>query len=107
MSETKWEYKVAYVDRWQRTSVEGKEAHPEEGERASGFGRRFLNGFGSEGWELVGIQHTVPGQSYFIFKRPVAAGAEPDVSVVRREQRSSEDQPAPPEQPTGDEVVSL
>ena len=102
----KWEYKVAYVDRWQRTSIEGQEAHPEERERASGFGRRFLNGLGSEGWELVGIQHTMPGQSYLIFKRPLAAGAEPDLSVSQRESRR-EEQPAPPEQPAGDQAVSL
>jgi hypothetical protein len=105
MSATKWEYKVAYVDRWQRTSVEGSEVHPEERERASAFGRRFLNGLGSEGWELVGIQHTMPGQSYLIFKRPLAEGAEPDVSVVQREARHPEQ--TAPEQPDGDQVVSL
>lgn len=84
---TKWEYKVAYVDRWERTSVEGSEVGTEELERNSAFARRFLNGLGADGWELVGIQHMVPGQSYMIFKRPLAEGAEPDLSVVKREAR--------------------
>lgn len=98
MSATRWEYKVAYVDRWERTSIEGNEAGPEEGERNSGFGRRFLNGLGADGWELVGIQHARPGSAYYIFKRPLADGAEPDLSISRR----ATDQPsAPPSQPTG------
>lgn len=106
---TKWEYKVVYVDRWRRTSVEGKETHPEENERTSAFGRRFLNGLGVDGWELVGIQHTVPGQSYMIFKRPLADGAEPDLSVVRSSSQEEPKQPVPDQPPAapGDEVVSL
>jgi hypothetical protein len=84
---TKWEYKVAYVDRWERTSVEGIEVGTEELERNSAFARRFLNGLGADGWELVGIQHMVPGQSYMIFKRPLAEGTEPDLSVIKREAR--------------------
>jgi hypothetical protein len=103
MSAGKWEYKVVYVDRWRRTSVEGQETHPEEHERTSGFGRRFLNGMGAEGWELVGIQHTMPGQAYYIFKRPLADGAEPDLSVTR----SAEAEPAPPAASDGPEVVAL
>jgi hypothetical protein len=115
---TKWEYKVAYVDRWQRTSVEGQETHPEENERSSAFARRFLNGLGSDGWELVGVQHTMPGQSYMVFKRALADGAEPDLSVIKGEPRgerhghhghhghqhgSQEEQP----EQSGDETVSL
>ncbi len=38
---------------------------------------------GADGWELTGIQHTMPGQSYYVFKRALADGAEPDLSVVR------------------------
>ena len=110
MSAGQWEYKVVYVDRWRRTSAEGKETHPEENERSSAFARRFLNGMGVEGWELVGIQHTMPGQSYMIFKRPLAEGATPDMSVVRGEARSP-DRPAPgsppPANPSGPDVVSL
>jgi hypothetical protein len=100
---TRWEYKVAFVENWERTSVEGHETHPEEGERQSGFGRRFLNGMGADGWELVGIQHTMPGRAYLIFKRPLADGAEPDLSVAKREAR----QPDQGQAPTGPEVVSL
>jgi hypothetical protein len=97
MAVEKWEYKVAFVDRWERTSIEGEETQPEEGERNSAFGRRFLNGLGVDGWELVGIQHTRPGSAYYIFKRALAEGAEPDVSVKRREQPQ---QPQQPQQPT-------
>ena len=43
----------------------------------------ILNLMGADGWELTGIQHTAPGQGYYIFKRPLADGAEPDLSVVR------------------------
>ncbi len=80
---TRWEYKVVYVAGWKRVSIEGEESYPEEGERTSGFARRFLNGLGVDGWELTGIQHTAPGQAYYTFKRAVADGAEPDLSVVR------------------------
>ena len=80
---TRWEYKVVYVAGWKRVSVEGEEAYPEHGERTSGFARRFLNGLGADGWELSGIQITAPGQAYYTFKRPLADGAEPDLSVVR------------------------
>ena len=79
----RWEYKVVYVAGWKRVSVEGEESYPEEGERTSGFARRFLNGMGADGWELTGIQHTAPGQAYYTFKRELAEGAEPDVTIVR------------------------
>lgn len=102
---SKWEYKVAYVDNWDRTSVEGSEHHPEEGERKSAFGRRFLNTMGAGGWELVGIQHTMPGRSYYIFKRPLADGAEPDMSVVKREAETAPAQPPTP--PTDSDVVTM
>lgn len=83
MSSERWEYKTVYVAGWQRVSVEGEESYPERGERTSGFARRFLNGLGADGWEFVGIQHSGPGQAYYIFKRPLADGSEPDLSVVR------------------------
>jgi hypothetical protein len=94
MSTTTWEYKVVFVEAWERVSVEGNEVHPEQGERNSAFGRRFLNGLGVDGWELTGVQHVLPGRSYFVFKRPLAEGAEPDLSVVKRER------PAPPAEGT-------
>lgn len=84
---TTWEYKVVFVDRWRRTSVEGQETHPEENERSSAFARRFLNGMGADGWELTGVQHMQPGQSYMLFKRALAEGSEPDLSVVKAEPR--------------------
>lgn len=92
---TKWEYKVAFVENWERVSVEGQESRPEEGERNSGFGRRFLNQLGADGWELSGVQHTMPGRSYFIFKRELAAGAEPDLSVAKRERPAQPEGEAP------------
>lgn len=107
LSNTRWEYKVAYVDNWDRTSVEGEVTKPEEGERDSAFGRRWLNGLGVDGWELVGIQHTMPGRSYYIFKRPIADGAEPDMSVVKREAAKQPTQKEQTEQTAGPQVVSV
>jgi hypothetical protein len=104
---TRWEYKVAFVDGWERTSTEGHESRPEERERNSGFARRFLNGMGADGWELVGIQHVGHERAYYVFKRPLADGAEPDMSVARREPAQT---PAPNQQqttPTSAEVVSV
>jgi hypothetical protein len=103
---SKWEYKVVFVEGWERISVEGQETRAEEGERNSAFGRRFLNGLGADGWELSGVQHAQPGRSYLIFKRQLAEGAEPDLSVVRRErQPQPEGQPAPSD--GGAQVVSV
>ncbi len=50
MSAGRWEYKTVYVAGWKRVSIEGEETYPEEGERTSGFARRFLNGLGADGW---------------------------------------------------------
>lgn len=99
----KWEYKVVFVEGWERVSVEGQETRPEQGERHSAFGRRVLNGLGADGWELAGVQHMQPGRSYLVFKGPLADGTEPDLSVVRRER------PAPPEGDAGDgpQVVTI
>ena len=94
MNTQRWEYKVVFVEGWQRVSVEGVETHPEEHERNSAFGRRFLNGMGVDGWELTGIQHMMQGRSYLLFKRPLAAGAEPNMSVIRR----ADSQPQPSDQ---------
>ena len=106
MERQRWEYKVVYVAGWERTSTEGVETGPEEGERNSAFGRRFLNSLGADGWELTGIQHTMPGQSYYIFKRPLEPGVEPDLSVVRREARPAPDQGAA-SGPSESQVVNL
>jgi hypothetical protein len=105
---TKWEYKVVFVEGWERVSMEGQETHPEEGERNSAFGRRMLNGLGADGWELAGIQHAMPGRSYLVFKRPLADGAEPDLSVVRHERPARpEAPPAPKDSDGGPQVVSV
>lgn len=104
----KWEYKVVFVEGWERISVEGQETRPEQGERNSAFGRRVLNGLGADGWELAGIQHAMPGRSYMIFKRPLADGAEPDLSVVRRERQATPEAPPAPEgEAGGPQVVSV
>lgn len=91
---TRWDYKVVFVEGWERVSIEGQELYPEEGERNSAFGRRILNQLGVDGWELTGIQHAMPGRSYFVFKRSLAEDATPDLSVVRRERRAPEPPPA-------------
>lgn len=103
---SKWEYKVVFVEGWERISVEGHETRPEDGERNSAFGRRFLNTLGADGWELSGIQHAQPGRSYLIFKRAMADGAEPDLSVVRRERPTQPEAPPAPSD-GGAQVVSV
>lgn len=106
MEQQRWEYKVVYVAGWERTSTEGAETRPEQGERNSAYARRFLNGLGADGWELTGIQHTMPGQSYYVFKRPLAAGAEPDLSVVKREAAPRPEQ-APQSGQSESQVINL
>lgn len=107
MDAQKWEYKVVFVEGWERVSVEGHETRPEEHERNSAFGRRMLNQLGSEGWELSAVQHMMPGRSYLVLKRPLAAGAEPDLSVVRREPRSQTESEQPKPSSAGAQVVSV
>lgn len=106
MDTQRWEYKVVYVEGWQRVSVEGIETHPEENERHSAFGRRFLNGMGADGWELAGVQHMLPGRAYFIFKRPLATDSMPDLSVVRREEPQAPGA-VPPQSDASAQAVSL
>jgi hypothetical protein len=102
----KWEYKVVFVEGWERVSIEGQETRPEEGERNSAFGRRVLNTLGADGWELSAVQHSMPGRSYLIFKRELADGAEPDLSVVKRERPAQPE--GQPEAPGGGaQVVSV
>jgi hypothetical protein len=106
MSAQRWEYKVAYVEGWRRVSVEGDETYPETHERNSAFGRRFLNMMGADGWELVDIQLTMPNCGYYIFRRALAEGAEPDLSVVRREAAPQQGEQAAAES-AGAQAVSL
>jgi hypothetical protein len=113
---TRYEYRVAYVVAWELVSIEGTEIRREQGERNSSFGRRVLNELGADGWELVALHPTLDRAqaAYYTFRRPLADGAEPDLSVKRREEgppseaaaapAASPSAPAP--SPTGD-VVSL
>jgi hypothetical protein len=107
MSAARWEYKVVYVAGWKRVSVEGEETYPEQGERTSGFARRFLNGMGADGWELAGIQLTAPGQAYYTFKRALADGSEPDLSVARNGIVRDQPQSSSPAGGTGPQAVAL
>ena len=72
MAAQRFEYKVVYVDFRGRTSVEGDETLIQEGERMTAFG------LGTQGWELVAIQHQPMGAAFHIFKRPLAEGQEPE-----------------------------
>jgi hypothetical protein len=74
-----WEYKVAYVDYRGRISVEGDEILIGT-ERRTAFVRRFLDGAGTDGWELVGIQPLSPQTAYYILKRAAAPHPEPNPS---------------------------
>jgi len=78
MNVQRWEYKVVYADIRGRVSVEGHETLIQEGERMTAFGRRFLNALGVQGWELVGLHHQRSGAAFYIFKRPLAPGQEPE-----------------------------
>lgn len=77
-----WAYKVVYIDYRGRISCEGLETLIGN-ERRSAFARRYLNGVGREGWELVGIQPLTANSAYYIFKRPAQEGdyAEPAPSA--------------------------
>ena len=86
MATQRFEYKVVYVDFRGRISVEGDETFILEGERMTAFGRRVLNGLGTQGWELVAIQHQPMGAAFHIFKRPLAEGQEPEpVKPIKNE----------------------
>jgi len=78
MDVQRWEYKVVYADIRGRVSAEGHETLIQEGERMTAFGRRFLNSLGVQGWELVGIHHQRGPAAFYLFKRPLAAGQEPE-----------------------------
>jgi hypothetical protein len=74
-----WEYKIAYVDFRGRISSEGVEFIRQPGEHRTQFVRRFLDGLGSEGWEVAAVHPLLRMETaYFVLKRPAtaAAGAE-------------------------------
>ncbi len=62
-------YQVVYIDYRGRISAEGRETLIAN-ERRTTFVRRYLDGLGREGWELVGIQPLSPHSAYYVFKRP-------------------------------------
>ena len=68
-----WAYKVVYIDYRGRISCEGVETLIGN-ERRSTFARRYLNGLGEGGWELVGIQSLTANSAYYIFKRAAQEG---------------------------------
>ena len=68
-----WAYKVVYIDYRGRISCEGFEILIGN-ERRSAFARRYMNGLGRDGWELVGIQPLTSISAYYIFKRPAQEG---------------------------------
>ena len=78
MAAQRYEYKVVYVDFRGRISAEGEETLIQEGERMTAFGRRYLNGLGVQGWELVAIQHQPMGAAFHVFKRALAEGQNPE-----------------------------
>src|SRR5690242_12441055 len=69
-----WAYKVDDLDYRGRISCEGQETSIRENERRSAFARRYMNGLGEGGWELVGIQPLTSNSAYYIFKRPAQEG---------------------------------
>ncbi len=68
-----WAYKVVYIDYRGRISCEGVETLIGN-ERRSTFARRYMNGLGEGGWELVGIQPLTANSAYYIFKRQAQEG---------------------------------
>ena len=78
MAAQRYEYKVVYVDFRGRVSAEGEETLIQDGERMTAFGRRYLNGLGVQGWELVAAQPQPMGAAFHIFKRPLAEGQSPE-----------------------------
>lgn len=88
---TRYEYKVAFVDFRGRVSVEGDETLIQEGERMTAFGRRYLNGLGVQGWELISIQPQPMGAAFHVFKRALAEGQDPEpAKPVEKEEATAE-----------------
>jgi hypothetical protein len=93
-----WAYKVVYIDYRGRISSEGVETLIGN-ERRSTFARRYLNGLGKDGWELVGIQPLTGNSAYYVFKRPAQEGDFADATFQGSTQQSHPN-PAPTSGPT-------
>ena len=102
-----WAYKVVYIDYRGRISSEGLETLIGD-ERRSTFARRYMDGLGREGWELVGIQSLTSNSAYYIFKRPAREGdyaeSAPSASAQQPQQPTPE---VPPTQTGGPTVESV
>jgi hypothetical protein len=85
-----WAYKVVYIDYRGRISVEGVETLMGDNERRSAFARRYMNGLGKDGWELVSIQPLTANSAYYIFKRPAQEGDFAEEAPATAEQETSE-----------------
>jgi hypothetical protein len=71
------EYRVTYVDTRGRISSDGVEFIRQGGEHRTTFVGRYLSALGREGWSVAGIHHlSRPETAYYVFQRPLAAGAE-------------------------------
>lgn len=82
-------YQVVYIDYRGRISTEGRETLITN-ERRTTFVRRYLDGLGREGWELVGVQPLSPHSAYYVFKRPGSAVERPEAtSQAARSETSS------------------
>ena len=86
---TQWAYKVVYIDYRGRISCEGVETLIGGNERRSAFARRYLNGLGREGWEVIGIQPLSPTSAYYILKRPGQESDFADLNSSSAEQQQS------------------
>jgi hypothetical protein len=80
-----FQHRVAYIDYHGRISEEGHEVAIAN-ERRTTFVRRYLDGLGHEGWELVGIQPVNQHAAYYVFKRQ----ADPASPALAAEQRAAE-----------------
>jgi hypothetical protein len=87
-----WAYKVVYIDYRGRISCEGIQTQIGNEERRSAFARRYMDGLGREGWELVGIQPLTANSAYYTFKRPAQEGDYADQTPATASQQP---QPAP------------
>jgi hypothetical protein len=102
-----WAYKVVYIDYRGRISSEGLETLIGN-ERRSTFARRYMNGLGRDGWELVSVQPLTSNSAYYVFKRPAQEGdyAEPAPSTSTQQQQPTPE--VPPTQTTdGPQVESV
>ncbi len=87
-----WAYKVVYIDYRGRISCEGVETLIGN-ERRSTFARRYLNGLGRDGWEVVGIQPLTSNSAYYIMKRSAQEGDYAEEAPAAAQQSAPEQAP--------------